>query len=830
MNIKQAIQGNSVFRKTLRYLLKTLAWIAGVLLFVWMAAWIYVSTQEDQLKERLSHAIRGKTRGEVKIEKLSVSFLRTFPLISLQLSEVVIKDSVTKYSHKDFLKASDIYLRISAVGLIRGEAPVGKILIRNGEINISSDSADNTNEYILRTKPKAESEKTTVFPDLELQNVAVSYVRPTRQKDHRAIFKLLKCSAKDKDGLLDIRVNIRAMIDNLAFNTTRGAYMNDRMLEGKFNVSYNTENKDLAFKNIRLLLDNHPYVLTGRFNIDNANGEFMLGIKTNRVLLGSAAGLLNDPVKKALKPYSILNPVDLEVTVSGRTVFRYVPLVDVRMKVRDNKVTTPQGVFENCSFDGRFINQVEKGKPRVDANSFIQFQNFTGRWENINFKSDSIKISNLIKPYLECDLASEVDLKTLDRLAGSRTLSFLGGKTSFDIDFRGPINGDDSTASDINGSIKIQDASVRYNPRNILLSQCNGTLKFADNDLSVNSLNAMVGKTKLQMKGSAENFLSLLNVSPEKLLLKWQITSPQLHLEDFKTFLSSSAKEKNGRKSESRIAQASSRIDKMFSEGDMFISLESPSMDYKTFNATNVRMNVVFTPSEIKMERVLFDHAGGTMNIAGVLKNGNSINPVALHVLMNKMDITQLFTAFDNFGQDALTYENLRGKISADIRFNTAITNKATIVTEESNGTIDFLFEDGELNNFAPLKQISEKAFKKQDFGNIRFAKLTNRLDLKGTAFIINSMDIRSTALNFTVEGVYDYKKGTDMFIRLPLRNLLRSQANTDISDGGAPARGVSIRLRAKTGDDGKLKVSWDPLRRGKKNRRDASDSAAQQN
>jgi hypothetical protein len=73
---------------------------------------------------------------------------------------------------------------------------------------------------------------------------------------------------------------------------------------------------------------------------------------------------------------------------------------------------------------------------------------------------------------------------------------------------------------------------------------------------------------------------------------------------------------------------------------------------------------------------------------------------------------------------------------------------------------------------------------------------------------------------------VYDYKKGTDMFIKLPFRNLLRSQANTDISENGKAAHGPSLRLRAKTGDDGKLKISWDPLRLSKRNKKDAMEAA----
>jgi hypothetical protein len=121
---------------------------------------------------------------------------------------------------------------------------------------------------------------------------------------------------------------------------------------------------------------------------------------------------------------------------------------------------------------------------------------------------------------------------------------------------------------------------------------------------------------------------------------------------------------------------------------------------------------------------------------------------------------------------------------------------------------------------------VSEKAFKKQDFSHIKFADLKNRLDIKGTAFIINPMEIRSTALNFTVEGVYDIKKGTDMSIRFPLNNLTRSQANADISDGGKIKKGVSLRLRARTGSDGKLKVSWDPFKKSLKKKEELKDPA----
>ena len=828
MKVTQAIHDRHRWSKALRYGIRSLIWIVAVIVAIWVILWVYLVTHEKDVRDRLAAAIHNKTRGEVKIGGMSVSFFRTFPLLSLQLDDVIIKDSVTAFEHKDFLRASNIYLRVSIPGLINGRSPIGKILVRNGEINVVSDSAGNTNEYIFRTKPREGREVTTDFPDVELQNVSGAYVDPKRRKDFSTIIQSLKCSAKERNGHLRIKMSLRALAKNVAFNTIRGAYMKEKMIEGSFAVVYEREPKDLFVNNVKLYLDNHPFYFNAKFNLDKNDGDFYMNISSNRVMFAQAASMVTIPIQKALKPYSLSKPADLRVKVSGKTLFGYIPLVEVFMDVNNNKVITPQGIFEDCSFQGYFSNEIQNGKVRDDANSYLRFTKFTGRWENIRLASDTIKISNLIKPYLECDVASDVDLKTVNRLTESKTFQFLDGRTSFRIDFKGPVYGDDSVASSINGHVDIIDASIKYIPRNLHLTNCDGNLKFVNNDLFVNKMNAGVGNTRLLMNGSAENFLSLLNVSPEKLTLRWKINSPQLHLEDFKPLLSSSSKSKNSGQRKGTIARTSSKIDKMFSEGDMYINLNAPVMDYKTFRATNVNAEVVFSEDGVKLEKVFFNHAGGSMHVRGRMTNGAEKNPVTLNVNMQKMDIPALFTAFNNFGQDAVTNKNLKGSLSAIVHYNTSITNKANLVSSDSDGSVEFLLEDGELNDFEPLEEIAKKAFKKQDFTQIRFADLKNRLDLKGTAFIINSMDIRSTALNFSVEGVYDVKKGTDMFIKLPFRNLLKSQAGTDISENGKPARGPSIRLRAKTGEDGKLKISWDPLRLSKRNKKDVMEESAE--
>jgi hypothetical protein len=57
------------------------------------------------------------------------------------------------------------------------------------------------------------------------------------------------------------------------------------------------------------------------------------------------------------------------------------------------------------------------------------------------------------------------------------------------------------------------------------------------------------------------------------------------------------------------------------------------------------------------------------------------------------------------------------------------------------------------------------------------------------------------------------------MSLQIPLRNLSKDR-DQDIppeSRGNDGKAGLSVRLRAKTGPDGKLKISWDPFKKALK-------------
>jgi hypothetical protein len=83
-------------------------------------------------------------------------------------------------------------------------------------------------------------------------------------------------------------------------------------------------------------------------------------------------------------------------------------------------------------------------------------------------------------------------------------------------------------------------------------------------------------------------------------------------------------------------------------------------------------------------------------------------------------------------------------------------------------------------------------------------------------------MEIQSTAFLLFVEGIYDLRTGPDLSLQVPLSNLKkdRNAAIPPDKKGNDGKAGLSLRLRVRKGDDGKVKISWDPFRKALKKKK----------
>lgn len=791
-------------KKISRYILRFLVWCAALIIVVWLGLGIYIHFNKDKIIQKIRTEVNKKVKDRIAIGDIRIDLFSTFPNIAVRLNDVTIKDSLWEHHHHHFFKAKKVFIRLQFLGIFSGKIKPGKVIVENASLYSYTDTTGYTN--MIRMNKEEGEKKSAVIPDLLFKNTRFTLENQSRYKLHDIEARTLKCKMIRKNGeQVMVHIDINSVVHGLAFNTQKGSYLKEKALQGNFSILV-TANQQIHIKDVKLKIDKHPFIFNGTFSINNEQSVFNLSIQTKNATYKKIATLFSDSIKTKLNLYDLSTPVNIVAKLDGPMAYRKIPLVDINMEVKNAVMKTPAGEFRDCSFMGVFTNQADASQPRIDENSRFSCKKFRGQWSNIPLTANLVEVTNIKNPFLVCDLQSSFKLQDLHGMTGSNTLQLLQGTGLINIVYRGPVKNTDSVQPVLEGYFGLKDAMIAYVPRNLLFKNCNANIAFQGYDMLIEQLKAQVGETTLSMKGTVKNLLALIYNSPEKLILDANITTPVFNISDFMSYLgkrSKSAPDKAGTKK--TVMGFSDKIDRMLEQGVAQLNIRAGKVLYKKFVANDVSAQVSLVPGRALFDNVQFSHADGTVGMNAVLTDGPDANPFKLHVKLANIDIPQIFYAFNDFNQDAITNRNMKGRLTAAVDVSGNINNKTTNIISDLNGKINFSIKNAELNNFEPLEKIAEVIFKKRDFSNVRFAELKNTLDINGSAIYINKMEITSNVFTMFVEGWYDPRKGTDMYLRVPLRNLKKRDEDTRVKNTGKI--GSNILLRAKTGDDGKLGI-----------------------
>ncbi|MEJ7767596.1 MAG: AsmA-like C-terminal region-containing protein [Chitinophagaceae bacterium] len=805
-------------RVKIRSVFRVFAWIIGAFLALWLLVWGYVILNKKSLIKQVNMELNSRVKGDIKIGDLEPSLLSTFPSVSIRLSNVVVRDSLWKQHHSDLLKADDIFIRLKFFSLFSGTPEISKVIIRNGAIHVFSDSTGYSNEYMFKAQKDTAKDGNSVsratLPDIELNKVRVIMALADRDKKYDFDINRLNCNIKTRENSLQIDVKMDMFVHSLAFNTDRGSFAKEKPLEGNVRLQFDRVKRRLKFDNAKLQIDDHPFTFSGMFDFLGVPPLYYLSIKTEKLNYRKASKLLSDNITSRLDSFNIEKPITVSVIIDGTIVPNRIPVISLEVNVKNNNISLPIGEFTESSFTGYFKNRLISSERPVDKNSGFYFTGFTGKWEGIQIKSDTVSITNLEHPVLSCDLHSSFKLEMLNELLGANSILFTNGRCEADVRYKGLIIEGDTAGASINGSLRLRDAGINYTPRNLLLTNCSGNIVFDEKDVYVRQMKAQVASTQLTMNGGMKNLTSLIDKSPEKLVLDWNIASPKLNLNDFLSFLNKRSASANPNASKRRFLKLANQIDRLLQDCNVELQLNADRLTYKKFDASKVAANLQLTDRNVTLKNMSVEHAGGSLTLNGSMQEGATQNSIVVNSAMENVDISKIFTAFNNFGQDGIVDKNLKGRLSANINITGAITGKAEMVENSLKGMIDLRVKNGELINFEPIQKISQTAFKNRDFTDIKFAELKEKLEVNGSQIKVNRMEIQSTVMTMFVEGVYDIKKGTDLSIQIPLNNLAKRGDEFVLKNKGINSKtGVSVRLRAKTGEDGKAKITWDPFK-----------------
>jgi hypothetical protein len=768
---------------------------------------IYISGHKSKILSLVTAELNKDLNGQLAVGSIKTSFLENFPKLSVKLLQVSLKDKQWTRHRHTLLQAGNVDVSVNTATLLKGHVVIEHVSINDAAVDLFTDSTGYSNTSVFKrrvSKDSSSANSSAKLNKFSLKNVTLSVDDRKAHKLFRFEINELQCKVDFLDTGWNAAVDMKVRAKSMAFNTLRGSFIKDKLVEGKLFGGYNRHSGNISVHSDDFNIGGDGFTIIARFGVNKKPADFSFHITASSLLWSHASALLTPNISMKLNMFDLSKPIAVDALIAGNFTSTEDPLLLVTAEVKDNLLTIPGSKISNCNFKGVFLNQRDKAKGFSDANSDIRLFNFSGKYKSLPFAIDTGSISDLDNPIATGNFRASFPVAELNGLFGSNAVKFSRGTAGMSLHYKADIVNYRINKPLVSGAIVLKNADINYVARHLYFKNTSLSLNFAGNDLLLNNIRLQSGRSVVYMRGRVNNFLNLYYNAPEKMLLNWQVTSPQLYLGEFIAFLNRAPAEPaaKSRNSGNIVNQLGVVLNKV----RVNMHIRAANVHYSKFLATNTIADIAVDNGIIRLKNVSLQNAGGSLQINGLLKYNN----FSVNALVNHVDVHHFFDSFDNFGLKAITADNLKGSLSAKAVVSGRIKNTGELVPLSVNGAVSLQLENAALINYRPLISVGKFAFPFRNLHNITIPRLDARFDIAGDKITIHPMQLNSSILNADVAGIYSLGSGTNITLDVPLRNPGKDAGITDtVKLAKRRNRGMVLHIRAADDASGKLKIGW---------------------
>ena len=781
-----------------------------LLLFVSTAVFaIYFNNNKAKIVSQINSKINENIVGTVKIGDINYKFLKGFPNMTLALSQVEVIDSLFSVHKRTLLTAEQIEVRIAVLDLLVNEISVDKIEISQATLHLFKGKDGIVNTSIFKSKVKTtNSESTTTSTINEILLHKVHFISENQQGNKLFDFDIndLRSNVKFKNNNWTTKLYLKTFAKNMAFNTQRGSFIKDKMVEGVLEVDYSEVKNQINVATEKLLIGKETFDIKANFSLDAKKSPFSIAIKTD-ILWRNASELLSANITEKLNQFDLKNAINVGCTIIGDMNATGDPEIVVSTKTVDNELKIPDGIITNSTFKATFTNQYVKGKGCNDINSTISITDFSGQYKTIPFSIPIGIISNLEKTSAAGSFKADFAVSKLNELINKDLMHFSNGQAKLNLDFKFDVMDLKITKPLFTGNAYVKDAIVNYGPRNLKFLKTDVQLDFTDEALLIKKINFKDERSSVFMDGRIDNFMTLYYENPEKMIVNWDIYAPFLDVKKVVGAITTSAPAvKNKQQKKDDFSQ---QLYAVIDKCQVVLNVKADKMVYSKLQATNLKAAILLSNNTLIVKNGALQSSGGTISFDGKLAPVNKQYALESNTQINNVNIAQFLTALNNFGITSFEPKDIKGSLKASASVKGTLLSGGQLKTNSLSGVAKFDVKKGELIDFKPITNIGKFAFPFRNVNNIIFSDLSGNFKIKGDLIDVNDLKVSSNILNIDVDGVYSFGSGTNLAMTIPLRNPKKDRFITDEEEKLEKRyNGIVLHLLA-VDEQGKIKIKW---------------------
>ena len=558
-SVKKSVSKRS-WKRIVKFLLLGLT--AFFIVFI-LTVWIVFEKKNQWLLKELQGSINESRSGQLKIQSMELSLLRSFPGVTVVFNNLNFyerHDSLRAVNEKPIVHAEKLFVALDLIDLMYDELNVSEISLSDAELNIIEYRQGVLNLTLALAPPVKEKPKVVVNKETPIK----PSTRPPAKKSAKPKPKTSSTQPKEK-----VKIDLEAISFSEVTLTWR-SFKNRKpsiilVEELEVDLSKSENNVDVEFNTsctVQALNINRVTLPTGNLTIDlelqfdrqtqlltippseityNELSATLEGTYTtkNQFLDLEVDASANDLelLSMFIKPEVLKRNPDLlkqaDVYAKGKIAGELLaPRIDLSFGLRDLDLNLPRnlGTFKNVGFDGSFTS----GASSDYSQAGLEIKNLRGELPG-GFLKGGFSLKNFTEPYLQYTLDAKLTLDGYDEIFNLTSLKQLTGSVSLHADFDGPLKyfKQHTMDSSRSSSIELNDLSFVLAQTNQKVSGLSGKIENKNNLATIQHLTFTYGKNDLLIDGAVENLMHFMLMRDTTLTAYGKVQSRQLYTKDF---------------------------------------------------------------------------------------------------------------------------------------------------------------------------------------------------------------------------------------------------------------------------------------------------------
>lgn len=637
---------------------------------------------KDKIFERVKAEINNTVDAQVEISDLSLSLLRNFPNLYIELENLTIIGK-GEFSKDTLASIQSLNTAVDLSSVFSGtQVEVGTIVVANAKVNAlvlesgkaNWDIAKDSGEEISPETGEEASDFKVIFDEVRLEKFALRY-------DDASLKTVLTLANVDLNlngdfSAKSTNLNILSQISGIELDYEGVKYLKNANMELEAVIAADLQNMIFTFQENKIKLNDLVFGLDG--NIGMLEDAYRLDLKmtAHKTDFKTLLSMVPDVFKADFKGLETTGELVLNAFAKGEYREDSYPSFGAELKVDNASLKYPDlpESVQNIKIDAK-VNH-----PGGDLDLLVADVNSFHFEVAKNPFDAEIHVKNPISdPLLSGLIKGVIDFAKIRHAIPMDSVKISGIVTS-DVSFSGRMSAIEKEEYEnfmAKGDIKLKDFEFTTPDFPQGIKVVTSVLNFTPKFISLASFDSKIGSSDVQLKGRIENYIPYV-FKNQVLKGNFDLTSRVFNLNEFMT------EEEDAEASSDTIPLSVFEV-----PGNLDLRLVSSmqQIQYDKMKIEDVKGLIVVKNSIMQLTNLSMNMLKGSMTMNGAYNTQNSKAPaIDFGLDIKDFSIKEAYESLSMIKEMVPIAMNCEGKVSSDLKITSLLNQEMSPVMNTMNG------------------------------------------------------------------------------------------------------------------------------------------------